>query len=202
MSSASDNRRASVIFALQGRIPMDAVHDLGEGVYFARRDYAGFLRRLLIIVVDLLVIFVVGFFIQLFWSLAEPGVESPIPSLMWFGSAYLYLTLLRGTRLRTLGYILTGVRIINLKREPPGFFWMNLRLFLWVVQPIILIVDLVWFWGDEDRQMLRDKFAGTYFIRRGAVPIGAGPILASTLFVLGYAIVYPEVKKNVPVERA
>jgi uncharacterized RDD family membrane protein YckC len=177
---------------------MDAVHDLGNGVYFARRDYAGFLRRLIIIMVDLLVILVVGVVILMAWDLARPGVESPIPGLLWIGIAYLYLTLLRGSQFRTLGYILTGVRIINLKGERPSYFWMNMRLFLWLLGPINPIVDLLWFWGDENRQMLRDKLAGTYVIRRGAVPIGGGPIRASTLFVLGCAIAFPEVMKNAP----
>ncbi len=179
---------------------MGAVHNLGDGVYFARRDYAGFLRRLVIIMVDLLVIFMVGFVIQMTWQLARPEVEGPIPSLLWFGFADLYITTLRGTRLRTIGYILAGVRIVNLKGERPSFFWMNLRLFLWVLGPINPIVDLVWFWGDEDRQMLRDRLAGTYVIRRGAVPVGGGPIRPITLFVLGFAFVYPEVMKNVPAE--
>jgi uncharacterized RDD family membrane protein YckC len=186
----------------QGNLQMDAVHDLGNGVYYARNDYAGFLRRLLIILIDILVILMVGIVTQATWDLAGPGVESPIPLLIWFGFAYLYLTLLRGTRLRTLGYILTGVRITNLKGERLSFFWMNLRLVLWILGPINPIVDLIWFWGDEDRQMLRDKVAGTYVIRRRAVPIGGGTIRATTLFVLGLAIVYPEVKKDAPAERA
>jgi uncharacterized RDD family membrane protein YckC len=181
---------------------MDAVHDLGDGVYFARRDYAGFLRRLVIIAVDLLVILVVGVVIQMAWNLARPEVESPVPWLLWMGFAYLYLTLLRGSHFRTLGYILTGVRIINLKGERPSYFWMNLRLLLWILGPINPIVDLLWFWGDDNRQMLRDKLAGTYVIRRGAVPIGGGPIRATTLFILSYAIVYPEVMKNAPAGRA
>src|SRR5262249_30006655 len=153
-----------------GGLRMDAVHDLGNGVYFARLDYAGFLRRLIIIMVDLLVILVVGVVILMAWDLARPGVESPIPGLLWIGIAYLYLTLLRGSQSRTLGYILTGVRIINLKGERPSYFWMNMRLSLWLLGPINPIVDLLWFWGDENRQMLRDKLTGTYVIRRGADP--------------------------------
>jgi len=188
---------------MQGNDRMNAVHDLGDGVYFARRDYAGFLRRLFIIMVDLLVILVAGFVILMAWDLARPGgLKTPNPLVLWFGFSYLYLTILRGTRLRTLGYILTGVRIVNLKGERPSFFWMNLRLILWILGPINPIVDLVWFWGDDNRQMLRDKLAGTYVIRRKAAPIGGGPIRPITLFVLGYAIVYPEVMKNVPAAKA
>jgi uncharacterized RDD family membrane protein YckC len=181
---------------------MNAQHgerDLGRGVYFARQDCAGFLRRLMIIVIDLLVILVVGVVILVTWNLAREEIASPIPALVWWALAYLYLTLLRGSRFRTLGYILTGVRIVNLKGTRPSFFWMNLRLFLWALAPMTALVDLLWFWGDENRQMLRDKFAGTYVIKKGAIPIGEGPIRATTLFVLGYAIVFPEVRKPVAV---
>jgi uncharacterized RDD family membrane protein YckC len=199
---------------------MDAVHDLGNGLYFARQDYAGLLRRLIIIVVDLLVIVLVGFLVLVVWAVASSAQQGPVLDFVWLGFAYfvwlgfaylgfayfvwlgfayLYLTLLRGSRLRTLGYILTGVKIVNLKGGRPSFFWMNLRLFLWISGPLNPIVDLLWFWSDENRQMLRDKLAGTYVVRKGAVPVGEGPIVASTLFLLGYTLVYPEVKKPVTV---
>jgi uncharacterized RDD family membrane protein YckC len=173
--------------------------DLGRGVYFARRDCAGLLRRLLIIVIDLLVIFLVGVLIQGVWDATNQEVASPIPGLVWMVFAYLYLTLLRSSRLRTMGYILTGVKIVNLKGNPPSFLWMSLRLFLWIFLPIMLVIDLLWFWGDGNRQMLRDKLVGTYVIRKGAVPVGEGPIRATTLFFLGYTVVFPEVRKPIAV---
>ena len=174
---------------------MDSVHDLGDGVYFAREDYAGFLRRLVIISLDLLVILLAGVVIVLLWNVASTPGGDMAPVFFWFTFGYLYLTLLRGSRFRTLGYILTGVRIVNLKGNRPSFLWMNLRLFLWTFGPFNPIVDMIWFWGDENRQMLRDKFTGNYVIRKDAVPIGKGPIQANTLFILGCAVVYPEVKR-------
>src|SRR5690349_18235971 len=114
--------------------------DLGRGVYFARRDCAGLPRRLLIIVIDLLVIFPVGVLIQGVWDATNPEVASPIPGLIWMAFAYLYLTLLRRSRLRTLGYILAGVKIVNLKGNPPSFLWMSLRLGLWVFLPIMFVI--------------------------------------------------------------
>jgi uncharacterized RDD family membrane protein YckC len=140
---------------------MRAVHDLGDGVYFARRDYAGFPRRLFIIIVDGLVILVVGFVIQLIWTLVRSDDTSPITGLIWLGFIYAYLTILRGTRLRTVGYILTGVRIVNLKGERPSLFRMNVRLAFWLLGPMNPILDLVCFWTDDNRQMLRDRVAGT-----------------------------------------
>src|SRR3954453_6424721 len=173
---------------------MDAVHDLGIGIYFAPQDYAGFLRRLTIVAVDFLAIMIVGIFILFVWAVTTPVEQGSVPLFVWLGLAYIYLTLLRGSRLRTLGYILTGVKIVNLKGDRPSFFWMNLRLVLWVMGPINPIFDLVWFWGDEKRQTLRDKLAGTYVVRRRAIPVGEGPIGVTTLFVLGYTLFYPEVK--------
>jgi uncharacterized RDD family membrane protein YckC len=177
---------------------MHPVHDLGSGVYYARRDYAGFWRRMASIVIDLLAIGIAGFLIMFVWDLAGAPGNDVTPSLVWLGFAYLYLILLRGSCFRTLGYILAGVRIVNLRGNRPSFLWMNLRLVLWCIGPLNPIVDLIWFGGDENRQMLRDKLTGTYVIRKNAVPIGEGPIRAVTLFILGYTIVYPEVTKTVP----
>jgi uncharacterized RDD family membrane protein YckC len=172
---------------------MEAVHDLGNGIYFARQDYAGLFRRLAIIAVDLMVVLGAGFSILFVWSAARPDDRSHVPLSLWLAFAYLYLTVLRGSRFRTIGYLLTGVRIVNLKGERPSFFWINVRLILWVIAPGNLLVDLAWWWGDVNRQTLRDRIAGTYVVGKNAVPIGTGPIRPTTLFVLGYCVVFPEV---------
>jgi len=73
------------------------------------------------------------------------------------------------------------------------FFWMNVRLFLCACAPGILLLDLLWFWGDRERRTFRDRLVGTYVIRKGATPSGGGPIRPIILFILGYTVVYPEV---------
>jgi uncharacterized RDD family membrane protein YckC len=173
-------------------------HDLGQGIFYAREDYAGFARRVAIILIDGLVLLFAGATIVMIWAVLLSGEEGIFPPIAWIVFAYLYLTLLRGSRFRTLGYILTRVRIVNLKGNRPAFFWMNLRLFFWLLGPINPLVDFLWLWGDPDRQMLRDKLAGTYVVRRDAKPIGGGPIRATPLFLMGNAFVVPEVIRSRP----
>jgi uncharacterized RDD family membrane protein YckC len=190
---------ANSLLYRQGIVPMDANlarHNLGTGVYYARHDYAGLARRMVIIVIDFGVIVLAGITILVSWAVFLPHGPDVVPALLWVVYGYLYLTLLRGSQLRTLGYVLTGAKLVNLKGATPSFFWMNMRLFSWFMGPYTPLVDLLLCWGDEHRQMLRDKLAGTYVVRKAAVPVGTGPIGATTLFLCGSAFVYPEVIKS------
>jgi len=51
--------------------------------------------------------------------------------------------------------------------------------------PLNYLVDLVWLSGDPHRQAIRDKVAGTYVVRRKAVPIGAGKVIRHQYSMLG-----------------
>ena len=63
-------------------------HDLGKGVYYALRDYAGFARRMAIIIIDFGVIMLAGILIVIAWTVLwsdEPGFASvtsgwPLPT--------------------------------------------------------------------------------------------------------------------------
>jgi uncharacterized RDD family membrane protein YckC len=169
---------------------------LGRGVYYARRDCAGFPRRLLIIAIDVLTLLLLGGAVLFVWQVvARPNTASPIPVGIWLGLAYLYLTVLRASRFRTPGYLLTGVRIVDLKGDRPSFLQMNMRLVLWAIYPLTTELDLLVFWADENRQTFRDKLAGTYVIRKRATPLGEGRIRPTTFFALGYTLVLPEVTR-------
>jgi hypothetical protein len=55
--------------------------------------------------------------------------------------------------------------------------------------------DLLWLTGDDYKQTLRDKFAGTVVIRKKAVPAGTGEIRLNRYQMLGYSFVFYEVRK-------
>lgn len=57
-----------------------------------------------------------------------------------------------------------------------------------------MLIDVIWLTNDERRQALRDKFAHTYVIRSGAVPLGHGAIVYTPYTILGTNFLFAEVR--------
>ena len=55
-------------------------------------------------------------------------------------------------------------------------------------------MDSMWVAGDAHRQALRDKFAGTYVVKRNAAPAGAGKIIFQRYEILVYNFIFREVE--------
>ena len=172
---------------------------LGDGVYYEREAYAGLLRRFAILLVDLATLFAIGLFLGVLWFgvFAEFGDPGSGFLWSWIGLGYVYLVFLEASPIGTLGFFLAGVKIVNLKGERPSFLRMTLRLLMWFLGPFNPLIDLIWLGGDDDRQTLRDKFAGTYVVKKGALPAGHGPVGVAYYNLLGFTIAFPEVKKHV-----
>jgi len=49
---------------------------------------------------------------------------------------------------------------------------MTFRFALLAIGPFELLTDLLWLTGEETKQTLRDKFVGTYVVKKTAIPIG------------------------------
>ena len=162
---------------------------LGRGVYYASDDYIGIVRRIVVYAVDG---FVLLCLLTLFVALAMDHLEEWIP-LWCLLIVWGYVVVLKPSRLRTVGYRVVGCRIVNLKGERPSIFRMTMRSMLWIIGPFNLLLDLGWCAADDDRQTLRDRYAGTCVIREGAVPLGTGEIHLTRFSALGYALAYPVV---------
>jgi uncharacterized RDD family membrane protein YckC len=170
---------------------------LGEGVYYAREDCAGLGRRLVITVVDLLVVVVGASFLWYWVCRSWPRADPLATSLaVWLGVAFLYLAVLKPSPIRTIGYVLLGARIVTLRGQRPSVLRMAFRLLLWGIGPFALPYDLIWIGVDDNRQSFRDRFVGTYVIRRRAQPIGRGEIHLTYYFALGYALMFPQVQRS------
>jgi uncharacterized RDD family membrane protein YckC len=147
---------------------------LGNGVYYARSDYVGFGRRTLILAVDGFILAVILFGLWLaFRIVGVPQFIFPAAAML---TAWLYLVVCKRSSWRTVGYVLTGTRIVNLKGERPSLFALTFRSLLWTFGPGVFFWDLLWSGIDEDRKTLRDCYAGTYLINERATPIGVGEI--------------------------
>jgi len=169
---------------------------LGTGVYFSPGDYIGITRRMIILAVDVFVL-VLGYIVFGTLYIGITG-HDPSGTFHWsyLGLAWSYLTILKASRLRTVGYRLTGARILNLRGEQPSFLRMTFRLLLWLFGPFNLVFDLFWAGNDEDRQTLRDRFAGTCVVKRSAHPVGTGEIHFAYYNALGFNLMYPRVVRR------
>jgi uncharacterized RDD family membrane protein YckC len=109
---------------------------------------------------------------------------------------YLYLAVLARSRFGTLGYTLASVQVLDLSGMRPSLACMSFRTVFAVLGPINALLDVIWLGGDSHRQALRDKLAGTYIIRKGAVPGGEGPQRHVLVWFLTYSFVVREVGKR------
>jgi uncharacterized RDD family membrane protein YckC len=167
---------------------------LGDGVFFATQDYASFSSRVIAVALDLIVLWLA--WIILLVLVGGPDFTAPEETLLyWLALCYLYLTLLKASPVRTVGFAATGVKIVTLKGTRPSLIRMTFRLLLWLFGPFNLFWDLLWLSGDDRRQSLRDKVAGTYVIKKNATPLGRGPIRLGYLFCFGLTLAYLEVNK-------
>lgn len=168
--------------------------DSSLGVYYATEDYIGIRRRILIVIVDFGLIAVIGWLAMVLWNTMPPN-EIPYLILEWGFPvfAYAYLTVIKASKIRTLGYRLVGAKVLTFKGKRPSMFRMTFRLLLWVFGPINAIFDLIWVGIDQDRQSLRDRFAGTYVVRVNAQPIGKAPIHLFYYQAFGLSLMLPTV---------
>jgi uncharacterized RDD family membrane protein YckC len=166
------------------------------GHYFAPQDHAGLFRRFLIITVDLAVAALAAIAIAAIGMAADEGGSLPALSVYaWIAFCYAYFVFLEASDIGTLGFRVTGVRIVTLKGERPSLLRMTFRLLIWVLGPINVLVDLFWLTGDENKQTLRDKFAGTLVVRKRAHPLGTGEIRLNRYQFLGNSFVFYEVTR-------
>jgi uncharacterized RDD family membrane protein YckC len=108
--------------------------------------------------------------------------------------AWSYLAGLKVTSVPTLGYRLAKVQLVDLQGNRVSL-WRSTRRFLFLFLSFANCIDMLLLSHDRNRQTLRDKLLGTYVIRRGARPLGSGPIAYPAYFVGGLSFVFSEVAR-------
>ena len=175
-----------------------------RGVVFERKSYAGLGRRTTAIVVDVLVLWVAWIAIAYTWYYLLRRGEAPLLEswLSWVVVCAVYLTVLKASRVRTIGYRIAGLRLVDWQGEQPRIRRMLLRLVL-CVMPLsnfgtsaILngVIDFFWLTADPHRQTLRDKLAGTYVVRSHAQPAGSATRTSMRYSLLGLTVILLELK--------
>jgi uncharacterized RDD family membrane protein YckC len=180
--------------------------DIGPFVY-RREDYVGTIRHLVIIAVDLAVIVFVVFPLGIVPAIVAESMSIRADTFAVIGPLFLtwlYLTVLKPSRIRSLGYWVTGSKIVTIYGEKPSTLRMTIRLaatIFWFSLPLgTFLVDFMWPTVDEERQMLRDLYCGTRIIRNRATPIAQGRIVQSFYTAMGYSLTYSSVYKEAKVE--
>lgn len=166
---------------------------------YARTDYAGLGRRIAICIVDGLVILVMLIPISLLAvPLAMAGAKAETLGLattgLWLICTLVYAVVLKVTPFRTLGYWITGTRILDHRGKRPSIARMAFRALWWYAMPPNVLVDFLWMLGDHSRQTLGDKFTGLYVLQDRATPLGPGRRQMILYTLLGYTYAFWEVR--------
>ena len=165
---------------------------LGEGAYFLPADYVGLIPRIAIFVVDLATLaafYIIGGILALrFTEISDDQFV-----MLFFVIAWFYLTLVKTSSFRTVGYRLLGARIVNLKGEKPSIVRMTFRFLLCLFGPFSFMFDLLWVSADEQKQTLRDRFAATCVIKYSAEPAGQAEIRFVFYNAFGFNLMYQQV---------
>jgi uncharacterized RDD family membrane protein YckC len=164
------------------------------GAYYALNDLAGLARRSAVLAIDLaLVFFICGPIVA---RGPDLGLSQRAANLVAFCLAWVYLAGFKtGTR-GTLGYRAARVQLVDLQGNPARLGLSTARFLFLFGGPLNVFFDLFWLTTDPNRQTLRDKLTGTYVIRRGAQPVGRGPIAYPTYFIASMSFTMPEVLRE------
>jgi len=164
------------------------------GVYYAPGDCLGLMRRLLIDAIDgcvLLFAWLAGLVVILMLGIHE-SLANRLYFVFVMGSAFLYLVALKRYG-RTLGYVAARAEVVTMQGKAPSVWALCVRAVFLCLGPMNALVDVAWLASDPNRQAIRDKFARTYVVRRGSVPVGEGAIRYVRLDMLGWQLLLPEV---------
>ena len=148
--------------------------------------------------VDGIVLVLAGFaiwvpLVMLFWDPQTGRTPDASFLVLWIAFVWSYLTFIKRSWLRTIGYRLAGLQIVTTKGARPTLSAMTFRLLLRIFGPFNFILDLVWLGADTEQQTLRDCYAGTYVVRANVKPAGVGPVHMNRYFGAGLALSYPRV---------
>jgi uncharacterized RDD family membrane protein YckC len=170
-----------------------------DGVFYARRDCAGFLRRAISGAIDAGVVWllwVLNFNVVLaFRPTEEVAALAIVIGLP--GMGFLYFVVMKRSQVRTVGYRMTGLKVVNLRGSAPSVLAMTLRIcvVIWLAWPFG-VFDFLYMFGDERRRKLSDVLAGTCVVRTRAQPYGTGEVVSAVSFIYGHTYHHRELRRS------
>lgn len=201
----------------------DSVEATQQVVYFHPRDYAGPVRRMISFIIDLLfIIFLLMFLLagaaypfppdvkdrmnaapdtatrnairQEYF--AQPTIQKRqgLTMRFWFFVAVAYHIALRRTRGGTVGYRLTGMRLIDCHNQPPPLRVLVKRFFLATATTLPFGISYFQCMKNPRRQAMHDRWCNTWMVRRDAVPAGPGMLVHQVQVLRSWAVRYFDVE--------
>ncbi len=171
---------------------------LGDADYYDLNEYAGFGKRLIVLLIDSTVIAMIGMALWFpFAVLILVEVIQSDPSgwyfLLFLAAIWVYLAPVKRSNFGTLAYRLMGLKLVSAKGGRPSLFNMTIRMMMWMFGPFNVLLDLLWLGADTESQSLRDCYLGTYLVNRNAKPIGRAPLHLTRYNSMGFSLSYPRV---------
>lgn len=162
-----------------------------HGPVFAEKDYAGFIRRMFALAIDLAIMFAV---------LAGVGAaceavrypHSPYPHethriiVGWLLFALAYNFGFRLSLYGTPGYRLVGIRYAYMITGRPSGLWVVMRSLWAMFLTFFFALNHLWILFDPHKQAWHDKLSGFYVVKRRAKPIGEQRVVRRVIGFLGY----------------
>jgi len=167
-----------------------------DGVYFRRDDYASFWLRLLVDVIDFLIFGAVclALAVTVFVVFRHTRMILNLMLAACSTLAFCYFVVLKRSTVGTLGFRIGKVKVVGIDGRRADWFGLIVRLLFGVLGPLNWLMDLLWLSGDTHRQALRDKFTGTYVVKRLAEPAGTGKVVYRSYDIVGLNFVFREVE--------
>lgn len=166
----------------------------GYGVKYRDEDYAGFFRRVMVMAIDVVVVFVIVVLGCASDIMACDNFEYYDGNYGLYVSlalAYLYLTSLKVSKIGSIGQRLTRTRVETIFGKCPGQIRMTLRLFFWVFGPINFLTDLFFITIIKERRSIRDCFCNTIVVKRASEPVESQvPIHIARIHAFGLNLMY------------
>ncbi len=163
------------------------------GPMYARRDYAGFIRRTVALGLDFLLLPV----LTIVPPLAHDLFMSEIPLsdrelLWWWGvSLLLWILYMLGFRMLergTLGYRIMRIRYQSVVDGRPALLMRLYRSTLAFVFIWLFLWDHIWILFDERKQAWHDKMSGFYVVKCGALPVGTVAVQQRVINFMGLTL--------------
>ena len=147
------------------------------GIYYHEDDYASFSRRIIAAIIDISVIILFSSMILLFTRVLNDQINIKSSYLFLISLTLVYFTFFKRSKLRTIGYILTRIKIVDLSGSKPSLYNMFMRVILLIAGPDDYSKSIELVKIEKTKQSLRDKYLGNYVVNVNAKPIGSGPII-------------------------
>lgn len=153
------------------------IEESKTGVFYHKDDYASFSRRVIAGIIDIYVIIVFSTIFLIFTKLLNEQISFNSNFIILIDMAFIYLTFLKRSDLRTIGYYITGIKIVDLTGSKPSLYNMFLRIIIFIIGTYDYSKSIELLKTELTKQTFRDKYLGNYVIKVDAEPVGSGPII-------------------------